>query len=70
MSMLQAAGPPEGVVGVAGGAAGSGLSAEGKAERLPAGEDSAGGRAQCPEGNTPKPGPQQRSAYQPVSGMS
>lgn len=68
--VLQAAGPPEGVVGVAGGAAGSGLGAAGGTEHLPAGEDSTGGGAQRPEGNQPKPGPQQRPPHQPVPGIS
>lgn len=68
MSVSQAAGPPEGVAGVADRVVGSGLHAEGGAERLPAGTDSTGGGAQCPEGNQPEPGPQQRPAYQPVPG--
>lgn len=70
VDVLQAAGPAEGVVGIAGGAAGSGLGAEVRAERFPAGEDSVGGGAQLPEGIKPKPGPQQRSTHQPVPGMS
>lgn len=69
MLVLQAACPAEGVVGVAGGAAGSGLGAEGGAERVPAGEDSVGGGDQRPEGNQPEPGPQQRPAHQPVPGI-
>lgn len=69
MSLTQAPGPAEGVAGVSGGAAGSGLGAEGGAEHCPAGEDSARGGAQHLEGNQPEPGPQQRSAHQPVPGM-
>ena len=69
MSVLQAAGPPEGVVGVAGRALGSGLDAEGGAQRLTAGADSTGGQAQLPEGNQLEPGPQQRPPHQPVPGI-
>lgn len=68
MLALQAAGPAEGLVGLAGGVAGSGLRAKGGAERLPAGEDSTGGGAQRPEGNQSESGPQQRSAHQSVPG--
>lgn len=68
--LLQAPGPAEGVVGLAGGAAGSGHAAERGAEPLPAGTDSSGGGAQQPEGNQPEPGPQQRSAHQPVPGIT
>lgn len=68
--LLQAPGPAEGVVGVAGGAAGSGLRAERGAEHLPAGADASGGGAEQPEGNQPEPGPQQRSAHQPVPGIT
>lgn len=66
--LLQAAGPAEGVVGVTGGAVGSGLGAEGGAEHLPAGKDTTGGGAEHPEGNQPEPGPQQCPPYQPVPG--
>lgn len=68
--MLQAAGPAEGGVGVTGGAAGSGLGAEGRAERLPAGADAARGGTQWPEGNQPEPGPHQRPPHQPVPGIN
>lgn len=68
--VLQAPGPAEGVVGFSGRAAGSGLRAQGRAERLSAGEDPAGGGAQRPEGNQPEPGPQQRPAHQPVPGST
>lgn len=57
LSALQAAGPPEGVVGVPGRVVGSGLDAEGGAERLPAGKDPPGGGTEHPEGSTPKSGP-------------
>lgn len=70
VSVLQAAGPAEGVVGIAGGAAGSGLGAEGGVERLPAGADATGGGTQRPEGNQPEPGPQQRPPHQPVPGIN
>lgn len=70
VSVLQAAGPAEGRVGVTGRAAGSGLGAEGGAERLPAGTDATGGGAECPEGNQPEPGPQQRPPHQPVPGIN
>lgn len=69
-AVLQATGPAEGVVGVAGGAAGSGLRAEGGAECRPAGTDASGGGTQQPEGNQPEPGPQQRSPHQPVPGIT
>lgn len=69
-AVLQATGPAEGVVGVAGGAAGSGLRAEGGAEQCPAGTDASGGGTQQPEGNQPEPGPQQRSPHQPVPGIT
>lgn len=68
--VLQAAGPAEGVVGVTGGAASSGLSAEGGAERLPAGADKTRGGTQCAEGNQPEPGPQQCPPHQPVPGIN
>lgn len=68
--VLQAAGPAEGVVGVAGGAAGAGLDAEGGAERFPAGTDASGWGTQRTEGNQPEPGPQQRSPHQPVPGIN
>lgn len=58
MSVLQAAGPAEGMVGVTGGAAGTGLSAEGGAECFPAGANTTGGGTQRPEGNQPEPGSQ------------
>lgn len=67
---LQAGGPAQGVVGVAGRAAGAGLGAEGGAERFPAGADATGGGTQCPEGNQPEPGPQPRSPHQPVPGIN
>lgn len=70
MLVLQAAGPAEGVVGVSGGVAGSGFGAEGGAECLPTGADSTGGGAQCPEGNQPEPGSQQRPPHQPVPGIT
>jgi len=69
VSVVQAAGAAEGRVGVPGGAAGSGLSAEGRAEQLPAGADATGGGTQRPEGNQPEPGPQQRPPHQPVPGI-
>lgn len=68
MLVLQAAGPAEGLVGLTGGVAGSGLRAKGGAECLPAGEDSTGGGTQWPERNQSESGPQQRSAHQPVPG--
>lgn len=68
MLVLQAAGPAEGLAGLAGGVAGSGLRAEGRAECRPAGSDSAGGGAEHPEGNQSELGPQQRSAHQSVPG--
>lgn len=70
MALLQASGPAEGVVGVAGGAAGTGLGAEGGAERFPAGTDATGGGTQHPEGNQPEPGLEQRSPHQPVPGIN
>lgn len=68
--LLQAPGSAEGVVGVAGGAAGSGLRAERGAQRRPAGTDASGGGAEQPEGNQPEPGPQHRSTHQPVPGIT
>lgn len=68
--VLQAAGPAEGVVGVAGGAAGAGLGAQGGAERFPAGTDASRWGTQRTEGNQPEPGPQQRSPHQPVPGIN
>lgn len=70
MALLQASGPAEGVVGVAGGAAGTGLGAEGGAERFPAGTDATGGGTQHPEGNQPEPGLEQCSPHQPVPGIN
>lgn len=58
------------MVGVAGGAAGTGLGAEGGAERFPAGTDATGGGTQHPEGNQPEPGLEQRSPHQPVPGIN
>ncbi len=68
--MLQAAGPAKGVAGVAGRVAGTGVSAAGGAECLPAGADTPGRGTQRPEGNQPEPGPQQRPPHQPVPGIN